>query len=620
MRQFPFFKTIAVAGLFAVLASSCHLAQRSAPSVIIVAVDNLGVNQINCAQDSHGPNLDSSPGSSRSGIALMCQESVRFTHAFTTSPLVAPALASLLTAQYPIHHGLRDNTSFLSGKVTSVAEVAQKLGVATSFFSGGAPVLRKLNLQQGFETFDDYFTPTSNFLFRPFRKTGKIFESWLKDIGSQSFFSVFYLPDLNFINSPTFNSLGEGRELTYESQLEEFDDSFYSLIETLKKYKVWDSTVVILVGLNGPRSPREGELAPANLLSERTQISLLVKQAQKPRDEGLNWGFDQNVNLADVGASLFELYGAPVPISNSTLPVYSLQNVLKNPSKNVEWDRPLLIESAWSEMDSIRSAFRWGQFLYLLDEKPIAYNSLIDKLENSPLRTTEPTLHNQWEKVFQAARQLNISMNPKFSHETFLKWKGLSDFWSMELMSARKNEGHHFGLERLAHRLKMDPEVSQSYSVQLLDQQNWTELQRWSQGMLFADLEKIAAYNLDPKAPVEFEDECLHAAYMGQFSMNETRPCADTLTLSLFDWVRAEKSGSESSKEINKKKFLRQYFLSKLDHRILENFWTTQGVWDLSSDLRTRIPTVELVLSLPDFQKYRQAAVKFFQQQKDEID
>ena len=349
-----------LAGLFAALLSGCHLTQKSAPSVIVLAVDNLGVNQINCNQDTHATGMDSNSRSPRSGFAQMCQESVRFTHAFTTSPLAGPATASLLTGQYPLQHGLRDNRNFLSSRILSVAEVAQKKGVATSFFSGGAPILRKLNLQQGFETFDDNFVPTSTLLFRPFRRTEKIFENWLKEIGRQPFLSIFYLPDLNFSFSPTVNSLGQVRELNFESQLEEIDESLFSLIETLKKNKAWDSTMIILVGLNGPQSSNEGELAATDLFSERTQVSLLIKPAQKPRDQGMNWGFDQNVNLADVGATLMEIYGGEALSSLTSLPVFGLQDILKNPSGNSvgepKWDRPLLIESGWAEISQIRSA------------------------------------------------------------------------------------------------------------------------------------------------------------------------------------------------------------------------------------------------------------------------
>ena len=487
--------------------------------------------------------------------------------------------------------------------------------------------MRKLNLQQGFETFDDNFTPTPTQLFRPFRKTEKVFETWLKEIGHQSFFTFFYLPDLNFSHLPTLNSLGEVRESNFESQLEEFDESLYSMIEALKKQKAWDSTLVILVGLNGPQSSNAGELAASDLFSERTQVSLLIKPAQKPRDQGLNWGFDQNVSLVDVGATLMEIYGTgPLP-GLVPLPALSLLNILKNPSSNTheepKWDRPLLIESGWAEMGQARAAFRWGQFLYLFDDPPVAYNSLIDKLENSPLRSSEPSLKLQWEKVFQIAKQLKISRNSRLARETFLKWKGMSEYWTEETLLSSKKEDQQFALERLAHRLKNDREVAQSYTLQLLDQQNWTELRDWSQGMQYADLERISFLNVEAKnfnsrLNLKFDDRCLQAAYLGMLSVSDTRSCSDSLTLSLFDWVRAEKSGSENIKDLSRKKFLRQYSLARLDQKILENYWIFQGVWDLSSDLKNKMPSVEQVLALPEYQKYKQTALKLLTQQKDE--
>ncbi|MGZ5280516.1 MAG: sulfatase-like hydrolase/transferase, partial [Pseudobdellovibrionaceae bacterium] len=296
---------LSLTGLIAASAglTSCRLASNSRPSAIVIAVDQLGVNQINCHEED--------PDLTRSGIALLCQESVRFTHAYTTSLLSGPALTSVLTGQYPFQHGLRGNKkNFLSSNTVTLAEVAQRQQVATSFFSGGAPILRKLNLQQGFEVFDDHFAPSIKRLHRPFSKLQKLFENWLLDIQGRSFLSVFYVPDLAMIQTATQNDLGELRNLSYDSQLEEFDESLFHFIQNLKQRKIWDSTMIVLVGLNGPETDeRTDELFNTNLYSERTQVALLIKPAQKPRDEGLNWSFDSNVNLADIGVTLLDLYG-----------------------------------------------------------------------------------------------------------------------------------------------------------------------------------------------------------------------------------------------------------------------------------------------------------------------
>ncbi|MEZ0391247.1 MAG: sulfatase-like hydrolase/transferase, partial [Pseudobdellovibrionaceae bacterium] len=485
------FLSIAVLGLSFAL-GSCHWApSTSSSSMIIIAVDQLGVNEVNCDPQS--------PTQARSGIALICQESVRFTHAYTTSPLSGPALTSVLTGQYPFQHGLRSNSkSFLPGRVNTLTEVVQKRGYATSFFSGGAPILRKLNLQQGFETFDDAFTPTPQKLFKPFAESQEAFKTWLREIRSQNFFSVFYVPDLAFTQTVTVSDLGQTRNLSFESQFEEFDESLYSFIQDLKSRNLWDSTLLVLVGLNGPdRGERSVELPNTNLFSERVQVGLLIKPSQKPRDQGLNWSYDGNLTLADLGVTFFEPF-EPIHLKDLDFPVHSLQTVLKSPfsEKKNPPERFILTESAWMEDQPIRYSLRWGQYLFILDEKPQIFNSLIDRFETSSLKTHETSVRDLWSKIESIRQKKQWLLWPEPLYEKVLKWQGLA-------------AGKLTSWERLAHRLKDDMEINNLYSRELLALQNWENLERWAQGMKFKDLEKIAHKNLKKENRQKFEDPCL---------------------------------------------------------------------------------------------------------------
>ena len=154
--------------------AACQFGRTKGPQIIVIMVENLGVQQINCGATDNA----------NSGFQLMCQESIRFTHAFTTSPLAAPAMASILTGHYPLEHGLRHHgLSFLSSQKETLAEKAQEYGLATAFFSGGAPALRKYNIQQGFELFDDSFNLSQSNVYRKFEQSLELFKDWSDDIG-----------------------------------------------------------------------------------------------------------------------------------------------------------------------------------------------------------------------------------------------------------------------------------------------------------------------------------------------------------------------------------------------------------------------------------------------------
>lgn len=592
------------AGLFL---SSCHLVQRTSPSILVIAVDHLGVNQLSCSSEISQQ--------SRSGIAVLCQESVRFTHAFTTSPLSAPALTSILTAQYPYQHGLRSNTkSYLPSRVTTLPETAHKKGYATSFFSGGAPILRKLNLQQGFETFDDFHNPAPNSLFRPFRRSQKLFESWLEETDHSSFFSVIYVPDLAFVQTPTQNLLGENRPLTFESQLEEFDEALFELFKNLKDRKVWDSTVIVLTGLNGPDvHARQDEISSLNLFTEKTQVGLLIKPHQKPRDLGINWSFDANITLADVGATLGEFLG--IEASSSGFPILSLTDVLKNTPSKAALDRPVLTESAWKGVDSVRYSVRWNQYLFLMDENPKFYNSLIDRQETSPIKISESGAQKEWDEIQKLMAPLKKTFWSPVSRDEFIKWRGLS-----EVFSSTPQLNSNMSFERLAYRLRDSQEISDLYVRELLLQQNWPELEKWSQGLKIADLERVAAKNLKKEHKKNFSHPCLAALELAQPQNQDIKKCEDPVALSLLEWILAERTDSvdASTKETFRKRFLRQYVLSRLDRKIAESNYALQGIWDLSPHLIQRNLTVELMLALPELQKQRQIATKAYQQTRDD--
>lgn len=594
------------------LASSCYFISDRTPSVLIIAVDNLGVNQLTCPSDS----VTDADAHLRSGIFSMCQESIRFTHAYTTSTLSGPALASILTGQYPFQHKLRNNgKSFLSSGFKTLAETAHLKNYATAFFSGGAPVLRKLNLHQGFDIFDDSWTPAPKYLFKPFSETQASFETWLEDLGNQSFFSVIYVPDLIHTRLPTQNELGESRNLSLESQIEEFDESLHSLIQSLKARRWWDSTLVVLVGLNGPQLEHHPQvLQNANLFSERTHVGLLVKPAQKPRDQGMNWSFDDNVTIADIGETLSRILSGQTPpsLTDDDLSVDDLSPIFVNSTPDIP-DRPIIIESSWEEMKSPRYAFRWGQYLFLLDEEPKVYNSLIDKFENAPLQVSDPSVSPLWEEIQKISRRHKLKPWSGIPKEDVTKWKGLSEIWS-NFQNAPSNLSP-FGL--FANRLENDPEVLQSYNRELLRQGRWTDLKKWSYGIGFTDLEGIADRNLGQGHQIAFRDPCLKTLEMSNPTARDLKQCSNPTAFSLIEWVLSERRDlSESTRENARKKFLRRYLIQELDQRIVQENWALEGVWDISMTLRTRPPIVEMMLALPEMKRYRQAAIKAAQQAK----
>lgn len=395
-----------VAAVGLVPACTWQMSKPSRPSILVVAIDRLGVNHVTCdsGQDD----------ASRSGFSELCDESVRFTHAFTTSTLSAPAMSSILTGLYPFHTGLRHNGAgelgTLSSDLETLAEKAFSVGYRTYFAAGAAPLLRRTGLHQGFEIFDDAIHAGDTRVHRPARETIEGFRQWLgANDNGQPFFTVLHLADLQIPWQPMPDALGRLRESTVGGQLEEIDDSLARLWADLRRRRRWESTAVVVVGLQGDfAGDRPNEIPSVDLHSETAHVALLIKgigptarQAAQQRAEKLtgqpkynwvptNWSFDVNVSLADVGATLHDFMGFDAPSDESR----SLVSALSGPSEEVErWrklDRLVLTESAWAkwQIDSalpIRVALRRGPYLYLHDESAAIYNTLTDAPEVAPL-------------------------------------------------------------------------------------------------------------------------------------------------------------------------------------------------------------------------------------------
>jgi hypothetical protein len=275
--------------------SGCDLPRESQPSVLVVAVEGLNFGALSCDSDEAN-------GRFSENLRPFCEETVRFSHAFAPSTLAQPTMSSLMTGLYPIDHGVHNNGSdFLSAKFRTVAEAALNRDFHTLFVSGGAPIWRKSGLAQGFEVFDDVMDISIGNYYRPANEVVRIATNWADHESSNTpFFMTLYLNDLQFS----------------DNQVEHVTDSLAKLVHWLKAKRRWNSTYVVLVGLNSlQRHENDNEPLPLSLRSESVQVTLFIKPARKEQDHAIQWAVDRNVSLVDVGHTLMEWVDAEGPAS-----------------------------------------------------------------------------------------------------------------------------------------------------------------------------------------------------------------------------------------------------------------------------------------------------------------
>lgn len=568
-----------IATLALLFTSGCEFRRDDRPSILVIAVENLGFDSVSCESED-----------TTTGFDTFCDEGIRFTHAFTPSTMSQAALASIVTGMYPTRHHVHNNGGdYLSARFRTVAEAAVDKHYRTAFVSGGPPIFRKSGLSQGFEFFDDNLELALDHVYRPASEVAASFEEWLsKEVGGSPYLAFLYLADLQFPEIPTYTADGTLREKTEESQIEAVGESLQVLIDTLKAKRVWDSTHVILLGLSGGMSPTE-------LKSENTQVTLMIKPARQARDAGTHWTIDRNVSLADVGQTIFSILGEPTDSTdNDVLEKVSLQSVLQVPEPDWRDDRIIYSESGWPKWRlgaGIRIALRQKQFLFINDPHPLIYNSLSDHMEKNPIGLKDPLWLSNGSAIMETKAHLPEMQGkpaPASAAAAHLYEVGRTIWLHQELSEDLERE-----LEDVIDKNDRDPTLANWWARWALEHEDWATLSRLGQATHnpFWSFVGDSRLGLNPHAL----PESLACASLFHGSQNPTG-CNDELLTLVDRWIQEK---NEEEKILKRERAVRLYIPERLFDRVGQLHYISNANWDVRLEYPRPPSLTELYLALP---------------------
>jgi hypothetical protein len=390
--------------------SSCGKTQR--PSFIIVALDHLSFNSFSCVDERTTLN---------SGLDILCKEAMRFTHAYTTSVQPAAAVGSLLSGSYPYVHGLHRSWGRIQPQEKLLSEIADSQGYRTSFFSGSPAIMKKTGLSRGFDSFDDLsFLDKRNYI-TPFSKQAEAAFNWMTD-SDQPFLTVIYSSELESLNDAEADV----------TTLEKFDESLAGFFSDLKRKDLWESSYVIVLGLQGVSDySRPDETVMSNLHSENTNITMFVKPPRRKGDEGMNWKIDTFVTTADLGWSLIQtidddFFKQP----DELFPALDFSNLWKktNETSAVNDERNILIETVnpWADGIETRYAILQGNLVYVESQNDELFNSLNDGLETIDISSAATSTQTDFKTE---NRKLIATLRQKTKQDSWLHFKTEMDDW-----------------------------------------------------------------------------------------------------------------------------------------------------------------------------------------------
>jgi hypothetical protein len=425
---------------------------------------------------------------------------------------------------------------------------------------------------------------------------------------------MLYWADTQFGDLPNASEVGEMRETSYASQIQVIDSSLHQLVEQLKKRRLWNSTTVIVVGLNGHESPvHADELLPMNLYSESTHVALLIKPARAKREGSFQWKIDQNVSLVDIGRTLTEMMGGTVAEESSAATV-SLIPTLTNPGATWDQNRPIVSESAWTSwrgLGAIRSSLRRGPYFMIFDEKTKFFNTLTDGLEMSPLAERDDA--DVQNSMVNELRQMGYTSFRNFNRVFLTRASFGKDLWrstdldretTTRLRDIAEHNLHDGVLQSwraLAAAHAADWKVLRAASDQMKDGSFFRYIAE-------RQLSNDAHDGRHSRATLPDGDPCLHLLFSPIKTMKNTATerlgrCDDTLLRALAIWH--DDSAAEPERSRASEEFMQAIAMSLLEVRIARQNYATGLKWDTAFEVLDSPIRAELILSLPEFKKIR---------------
>ena len=361
-------------------AGSTVPAKAPPPDIFLVTIDTLRADHVHCYGYVNGstPALDE-----------LAKDGVRFTQAFTPSPITNTSHASILTGLLPGSHGVTDFAVPLLAAHPTVAELLKAQHYHTAAFIG-AVILDSKTLAPGFDRgFDFYDNFPEDSSAKPGSKSrwGRVerrgmdvaahAEKWLSAHPSSPRFVWVHLYDPHDPYDPPMPYSQIYKDHLYDGEIAYADSALAHLIANLKTSGRYRNSLIVVVGDHGEGLGEHHEDTHGIFLYDSTtHVPLIVKLPG-----GLSAGtvVSAQVRTVDIMPTLVELAGAVVPErrdGESLQPYFTGKNEVNRPAFG-ETDYPLRF--GWAPLRSVRSE----RFKFIEAPRPELYDLQVDAAESN---------------------------------------------------------------------------------------------------------------------------------------------------------------------------------------------------------------------------------------------
>jgi choline-sulfatase len=383
----------------------CHLAagasvarepepdKDSRPGVFLITIDTLRADHVHC----YGYDQIRTPA-----LDLLAEQGIRFTQAFTPSPITNSSHTSILTGLLPSSHGVSDFGVPLAAKYPTLAELLTKGGYTTAAFIG-AVILDSKNLapglDRGFQFYDNFpevATTKSRWgrLERRGMEVEERAESWLNthSAGSHFVWLHFYDPHDPYEPPPPYSEVYKDR--LYDGEIAYADSALGRFLAYLKKQGWYEGAMIVVVGDHGEGLGEHHEDTHGIFLYDSTTHVPLIVKLPDEREAGRT--VEAQVRTTDIMPTILSLLGLAAPANLDGDSLETLLTGLEAAPRTVFGETEYPLRFGWAPLRSIRKE----GFKFIEAPKPELYDLRADPGES----------HNHYEPWDGTVQKLRKSL------------------------------------------------------------------------------------------------------------------------------------------------------------------------------------------------------------------
>jgi arylsulfatase A-like enzyme len=327
--------------------------RKPAPDVFLITIDTLRADHVAC----YGYKQIETPA-----LDALAADGIRFTHAFTHSPITNTSHTTILTGLLPSVHGVTDFGVPLSAQHATWAELLRKQGYHTAAFIGAVILDSKTlapGLDRGFDFYDNFpaKAATKERWGRVERRGMEVVqhaEAWLDKHRTGPRFVWVHLYDPHDPYEPPSPYSEKYKERLYDGEVAYADSALAHLIAFLKKNGSYANAIVIVVGDHGEGLGEHGEETHGLFLYDSTlHVPLLLKMAGAAQRGTV---VDVQVRTSDILPTILSLTTTAAPAElngESLLPL--IKNAAQQPARSVFGETDYPLRWGWAPLRALRA-------------------------------------------------------------------------------------------------------------------------------------------------------------------------------------------------------------------------------------------------------------------------